>query len=141
MDTLFKLANQKDNAEIFAIGFLIGAYLMYFPASLSEGSDVAFLYSLSPVLGNLSNFLLAVIVTIIAYVLFFSVVNYIDSYFKVPMFFITAIACIGLSLTSVLGIEGFLWVNFPLSCALFSIGIAFISILKKVAQRASQAST
>ncbi len=128
MDILDKFSAVKEHADLLAIPFLSIAYYDYFPASLSEGSDVAWLYSISPSLGIAANLIITVAVAIISYALLFSGASYFSAYHSVPMFPILGFIALAMAFAPLFGIQDLAWIKPSLSFALGTVGLSMLSL-------------
>ncbi|MBM4841778.1 hypothetical protein HYO55_22110 [Vibrio parahaemolyticus] len=131
MDIFSRLPKIKQNADYLVFPLLAIAYLSYFPASSAQEGDIAYLYSLLPVIGDLANVIAAFVVAFISYAGLFSIVNYLESYHSIPMFFLTGCFLLIVALAPFFGINEFKWVNTPLSYALSAVSMSFFLVLER----------
>ncbi|ENN9982744.1 hypothetical protein ACAS46_004455 [Vibrio vulnificus] len=131
METVLKFFGIKNSVQHLIVPLLTVSYLSYFPASLAQGSDIAYLYNMAPLLGELANLLLAMIIALVSYSIVFELANYLDSYHSIPMFLLLAIAFLALSFSSIFDVIGFQWINQPLAYAFLSLSISFLSLLER----------
>lgn len=128
MDILDKFSAVKEHADLLAIPFLSIAYCDYFPASLREGSDIAWLYSVSPSLGVAANLIVAAAVAIVSYALLFAGASYFSAYHSVPMFPILGFIALAMAFAPQFGLQDFTWIKPSLSFALGAVGLSMLSL-------------
>ncbi|NOJ07376.1 hypothetical protein BCU90_00610 [Vibrio lentus] len=127
MDILDKLSVIKEHSELLSIPFLFIAYCDYFPASSSEGGNIAWFYDLSPSLGIASNLVVAVLAATLFYSLILSGASYFTAYHSIRMFPLLGFIALAMALASQFDIQDLGWIKPSLSFALGTVGFSLLS--------------
>lgn len=128
VDIFDKLSAVKEYSGLLTIPFLSIAYCDYFPASRTDAKDVAWLYSISPILGSVVNMIIAIAVAIIFFAILFSGARRLSEYYSVSVFSVLGIFALAMALAPPFGIQDFAWIKPSLSFALGTIGFSMLSL-------------
>lgn len=132
MDIFDRLSVAKEYSGLLTIPSLSIAYCDYFPASLTDGKDVAWIYSIYPILGSVVNMIIAIAVAIISFAILFSGARRCSERYSASVFSILGIFALALASAPQFGIQDFAWIKPSLSFALGTIGFSMLSLGRSI---------